>query len=51
VKHGFFKGATSWEAYVGPIWVTITYPRFWWQMPEHSGKTFWSKAVRVGWEA
>jgi hypothetical protein len=23
-----FRGATCWEAQIGPLWITVPYPRF-----------------------
>ena len=44
-----FRGATAWEAYFGPAWIRILYPRFW-----HSNSYFfgrhWIWPVSVGWD-
>ena len=45
-----FKGATAYEAFCGPLWVRITYFKYWWLMKLHNNKTFWQDAINIGWD-
>lgn len=29
IRAGAFRGATAWEAYIGPAWVRFAYPTYW----------------------
>lgn len=29
MKYGVFKGATMWECYIGKVWATLSFPRYW----------------------